>query len=180
MAMSSRLMMFKFSNARSMNYLRSLHPVSQASYNEPSPAQGDFMSYIRIIPAFLSFTLLIGCSAGWHQQQVQGPNSGPADRLSAGTVQRSIHNGMSSADVITALGSPNLVSTDDQHREVWVYDKIATDVSYSNSNAFGTILILGASANSGSQSTNQRTLTIAVKFDESHKVRDFSYHQTSF
>jgi len=87
---------------------------------------------------------------------------------------------MSSADVITALGSPNIVSTDDQHREVWVYDKIATDVSYSNSSAFGTILILGASANSGSQSTNQRTLTIAVKFDESHKVRDFSYHQTSF
>jgi outer membrane protein assembly factor BamE (lipoprotein component of BamABCDE complex) len=125
-------------------------------------------------------TLLSGCSADWHAQKVQGENYGSADRLSVGTVQRSIHNGMSSADVITALGSPNIVSTDDQHREVWVYDKIATDVTYSNSSSFGTILILGASGNAGAQSTNQRTLTIAVKFDENHKVRDFSYHQTSF
>ena len=132
------------------------------------------------ITLLISSISIVGCSAGWHQQQVQGPNAVNADRLSVGTVQRSIHNGMSSADVITALGSPNIVSTDDQHREVWVYDKIATDVSYSNSSAFGTILILGASGNSGSQSTNQRTLTIAVKFDENHKVRDFSYHQTSF
>jgi outer membrane protein assembly factor BamE (lipoprotein component of BamABCDE complex) len=125
-------------------------------------------------------SLLTACTAGWHAQKVQGENYGPADRLSVGTVQRSIHNGMSSADVIAALGSPNVVSTDDQHREVWVYDKIATDVSYSNSSAFGTILILGASGNAGAASTNQRTLTIAVKFDENHKVRDFSYHQTSF
>lgn len=138
------------------------------------------MGNIKLLPTYLIVTILAGCSAGWHQQQVQGPNSGPADRLSVGTVQRSIHNGMSSADVITALGSPNIVSTDDQHREVWVYDKIATDVSYSNSSSFGTILILGASGNAGAASTNQRTLTIAVKFDENHKVRDFSYHQTSF
>lgn len=123
---------------------------------------------------------LSGCSADWHAQKVQGPNYGASDRLSVGTVQRSIHNGMSSADVITALGSPNIVSTDDQHREVWVYDKIATDVSYSNSSAFGTVLLLGASGNAGASSMNQRTLTIAVKFDENHKVRDFSYHQTSF
>lgn len=126
------------------------------------------------------FSLLVGCSADWHAQKVQGEHYGSADRLSVGTVQRSIHNGMSSADVIAVLGSPNIVSTDDQHREVWVYDKIATDVTYSNSSSFGTILILGANGNAGAASTNQRTLTIAVKFDESHKVRDFSYHQTSF
>lgn len=127
-----------------------------------------------------AIVFVAGCSADWHAQKVQGPNSGASDRLSVGTVQRSIHNGMSSADVITALGSPNIVSTDDQHREVWVYDKIATDVTYSNSSAFGTVLLLGASGNAGASSMNQRTLTIAVKFDENHKVRDFSYHQTSF
>jgi len=125
-------------------------------------------------------SLLAACTADWHAQKVQGESYGAAERLSVGTVQRSIHNGMSSADVITVLGAPNIVSTDDQHREVWVYDKIATDATYSNSNAFGTILILGGSGNAGARSTNQRTLTIAVKFDENHKVRDFSYHQTSF
>lgn len=122
---------------------------------------------------------LLGCSADWHAQQVQGPNYG-GERLSAGSVQRSIRKGQSSADVIAALGSPNIVSTDDQGREVWVYDKVATDVTYSNSSAYGTLLLLGAGGNAGARSTNQRTLTIAVKFDESQRVRDFSYHQTSF
>lgn len=133
----------------------------------------------KLLNIIASVGMLAGCSAGWHADQVQGPNYG-GDRLSAGSVQRSIHKGMSSADVVTALGSPNIVSTDDEGREVWVYDKIATDVTYSNSSAYGTLLLLGGGGNAGARSTNQRTLTIAVKYDENHKVRDFSYHQTSF
>ncbi|QXP83836.1 hypothetical protein ABZN20_03880 [Methylococcus sp. ANG] len=123
--------------------------------------------------------LLSACGAAWHGQNVQDALA-PGDKLTAGTVQRGVRIGMSSADVIAALGAPNIVSTDDQRREVWVYDKIATDVAYSNSSSYGTLLLLGASGNSGARSTNQRTLTIAIKFDEQHKVRDFSYHQSSF
>ncbi|MDF9391744.1 MULTISPECIES: hypothetical protein [Methylococcus] len=123
--------------------------------------------------------ILSACSAAWHGHNVQDAlNSG--DRLTAGTVQRSIRVGMSSADVIAALGAPNIVSTDEQRREVWVYDKIATDVAYSTSTSYGTLLLLGANGGSGARSSNQRTLTIAIKFDEQHKVRDFSYHQSSF
>ena len=122
---------------------------------------------------------LVGCSANWHANTLQNAANG-GDRLSVGKVQREIKVGMSSADVIQVLGSPNIVSTDDERREVWVYDKIATDTAYSTSGAYGTILILGAAGNSGAQSTNQRTLTIAIKFDKNNKVRDFSYHQSSF
>lgn len=133
----------------------------------------------RGISAGVLASLVAGCSADWHAQQVQGPQYG-GERLAVGTVQRSLHKGMSSADVITVLGAPNIVSTDDQGREVWVYDKVATDVTYSNSGAYGTLLLFGMAGNAGAKSLNQRTLTIAVKFDDTHKVRDFSYHQTSF
>lgn len=102
------------------------------------------------------------------------------DRLSVGKVQREIRVGMSSAEVIRVLGSPNIVTTDDERREVWVYDKIATDTAYSTSDRYGTLLILGASGSSGARSTHQRTLTIAIKFGNDQKVRDFSYHQSSF
>ena len=37
--------------------------------------------------------------------------------------------------VATALGSPNIVTRDAEGRETWIYDKIATEASYSNSNA---------------------------------------------
>jgi outer membrane protein assembly factor BamE (lipoprotein component of BamABCDE complex) len=103
-----------------------------------------------------------------------------ADKLTVGTVQRSIRTGMSGAEVASVLGSPNVVTTDEQRREVWIYDKISTESAYSTSDAYGTLLILGASQSAGAVSTTQKTLTVIVKFDESKKVRDFAYHSSQF
>ncbi len=116
----------------------------------------------------------IGCSADYHGREVQKGLEG--DKVTVGTVQREIRVGMSSAEVVEALGSPNVVTTDEQRREVWVYDKIATDVSASG--GYWTLLLLGQSA--GSASKSQRTLTIIIKFDEDKKVRDFAYHTSRF
>jgi len=126
----------------------------------------------------LSIVVLSGCStAGSHLNSVK---SDAGDRITVGKVQREIRIGMPSAQVIEVLGSPNIVSTDENRLEVWVYDKIATDVSYSSSNG-GVWLILGAvGGHSGAASTSQRTLTIVIKFDADKKVRDFAYHSSSF
>jgi len=132
----------------------------------------------KIYWLLLSVLFLAGCStASSHLKSVK---SDAGDRVTVGKVQREIRIGMSSAQVIEVLGSPNIVSTDENRLEVWVYDKIATDVSYSNSEG-GVWLILGAvSGNSGATSTSQRTLTIVIKFDADKKVRDFAYHSSSF
>lgn len=119
--------------------------------------------------------LLPGCaSASYQRQQVQDDKG---DRLTVGTVQRKIAIGMPSADVAQVLGAPNVVSTDEERREVWIYDKMATDVVYSQSDAGIRFLTVGSS---GAASTNQRTLTVVIKFDADGKVRDFAYHNTSF
>ena len=132
----------------------------------------------KVLGVLLSILFLSGCStAGSHLKSVK---SDAGDRVTVGKVQREIRIGMSSAQVIEVLGSPNIVSTDENRLEVWVYDKIATDVSYSNSEG-GVWLIFGAvSGNSGATSTSQRTLTIVIKFDVDKKVRDFAYHSSSF
>jgi outer membrane protein assembly factor BamE (lipoprotein component of BamABCDE complex) len=116
----------------------------------------------------------IGCSADYHAGEVQKGVGG--DKITVGTVQRQIKVGMSSAEVVEALGSPNVVTTDEQRREVWVYDKIATDVAASS--GYWTIGLVGQSA--GAASKSQRTLTIVIKFDDDKKVRDFAYHSSSF
>ena len=116
-----------------------------------------------------------GCaSAGYQRRQVQDDSG---DRLTVGAVQRKITVGMSSAGVAEILGSPNIVTTDEERREVWVYDKIATDVVYSTSDAGIKFLTIGSS---GAMSTSQRTLTIVIKFDHDSKVRDFAYHSSKF
>jgi outer membrane protein assembly factor BamE (lipoprotein component of BamABCDE complex) len=132
-------------------------------------------------------------SASYHRSQVQndGPNS-----LTVGKVQREISVGMSSAQVVETLGSPNVVTTDEQRREVWVYDKVATEAAYSTGygsvggavgagGAPGPTLILGGlggsyGRNAGAVSSTQKTLTIIIKFDVQGLVRDFAYHSSKF
>ncbi len=87
---------------------------------------------------------------------------------------------MSGAEVIEVLGSPNIVSTDEQRREVWVYDKISTETAYSKSSGGIGVLILGFGSDTGAVSKTQKTLTIIIKYDEKGLVRDFAYHTTRF
>lgn len=129
---------------------------------------------------------LTGCmSAAQHRADVQD-NSG--DRLTVGKVQKEIRVGMSGADVVQVLGSPNIVSTDDQRREVWVYDKISTDTAYSTSSGGVNALVFGShggalfggGSNTGAASKSQKTLTIIIKFDKKGLVRDFAYNTSRF
>ena len=116
----------------------------------------------------------VGCSADYHADKVNKGLTG--DQLTVGTVQQQIKIGMSGAEVAEALGSPNVVTTDEKRREVWVYDKFAKDVAASQ--GYWTILLAGQSA--GAASSSQKTLTIIIKFDEEKKVRDFAYHTSRF
>lgn len=144
----------------------------------------------RYIIAILATVLLSGCmSAAQHRADVQD-NS--ADRLTVGTVQREIRIGMTGAEVAQVLGSPNIVSTDEQRREVWIYDKIATETAYSTTSGGVGALVLGIgssvgggvvpsySRSSGASSRSQRTLTVIIKYDQESKVRDFAYHTSRF
>lgn len=102
------------------------------------------------------------------------------DRLTVGKVQGEIKVGMSAAQVAELLGSPNIVTTDDKRREVWIYDKVSTDRVDTSSSTFAGIIILGATSHDSSSSQRQRTLTIIIKYDEEKKVRDFAYNATQF
>ena len=136
----------------------------------------------RLICFLVLAILISGCASASKHRQLAQDDTG--DRLTVGTVQRKITVGMTSAEVAEVLGSPNVVSTDEERREVWIYDKIATDVSYSHSEggagAFLIIAGFGGSGTSGARSTSQRTLTIVIKFDHEGKVRDFAYHTSRF
>ena len=123
----------------------------------------------------LTVFLLAGCASASYQRKDVQDDSG--DKVTVGTVQKEIKKGMSGAEVAIALGSPNIVSTDEQGREVWIYDKIATDRVYSKSDAGIGFLTSGSS---GASSTSQRTLTVIIKYDQDKRVREFAYHQTKF
>ncbi len=107
-------------------------------------------------------------------------NNYPDNRVTVGVVQKEIKKGMSSASVAIALGSPNIVTSGDNDEEVWIYDKISSNVSYSRSSLFGTVLLIGGGSDRGQSSRSQRTLTIIIKFNEQKKVISFKYHTSRF
>lgn len=139
-----------------------------------------------LITAALAALLAMGCSATHHAADVREADD--LDRVTVGTVQKEILIGMSAADVATVLGSPNIVTTDAQRQETWIYDKISSDITYSRSSGSIVGLIFGSAAGglgsgtteAGSTSSSQRTLTVVIKFDGNDRVRDFSYHTSRF
>lgn len=105
------------------------------------------------------------------------------EKLTVAKAQGELKKGMSSASVLEVMGSPNIISTNDEGNEVWVYDKISTQKATQSSNVgvgFIPALIIGGNSSSGSSASSQRTLTIIVKFDENKKVKDIAYHTSRF
>lgn len=118
---------------------------------------------------FLLLALLAACQTT-KREDVGGKN------LTTGVVQREIRTGMASASVVEALGSPNIVTTDEEGREVWVYERFAREVVTAENN-YWVIAIWGGQRSSTS---SQRSLTVIVKFDKKGRVRDFAYHSSKF
>jgi len=113
-----------------------------------------------------------------------------------GLVQKEVKIGTSQTDVISALGSPNIITKDSDGKDTWVYDKIASITAYNssgfsvgalggglgagNSGGGGGILGVGYGKNSGNTQTSEKTLTVVIKFDKTSKVESFTYHMSSF
>ena len=124
-------------------------------------------------------TLIAGCAVA--------PGSDTDRNLTVGTVQKEIRVGMSGAEVAEVLGSPNIVSTDENRNEVWIYDKISSQTVQTDTR--GSVVVLrflseigpiAGSSRQETESTSQRTLTVIIKFDEHDRVRDFAYHTSRF
>jgi len=144
-------------------------------------------------------------SAAEHRESL---GSAQERKLTLGVVQSSVREGMSQADVAAALGSPNIVTTDVEGNETWIYDKVATETSYSDSSRsqssaagasvggavggigsgvlgiFGGIVggakSAGASDQAGAASRTQRTLTVVIKFDDKRLVKSVRSQMSSF
>jgi len=121
---------------------------------------------------------LMGCATV--QKHNDATRVGVEREMTVGVVQREIRKGMSAAEVAVVLGSPNIVTIDSERREVWIYDKISTDVTYSKTSGGATALLIWGKSSAGAQSKTQRTLTVIIKFDENKTVRDFAYHSSRF
>ena len=123
-----------------------------------------------------SLATLVGIGGCRHP----APPAERAEQLTVGRVQGEIKVGMSAASVAEILGSPNIVTTDEERREVWIYDKVSSDSVDTSNSIGGSIIIFGGQSSQREKTRTQKTLTIIIKFDENKTVRDFAYNFSQF
>ena len=160
------------------------------------------------ILSFCVALLFSGCAplppqktAAEHQAEL---GSTQERKTTLGLFQASIKEGMSQGDVAAAVGSPNIVTQDADGNDTWIYDKISTETSHSDSSqskntsvsagggvlgAIGSVLggvvggvsqSQGSSSGSGAASQSQKTLTVVIKFNQSRQVSTVRYQSSSF
>jgi|TARA_B110000914_G_scaffold9592_1_gene7798 outer membrane protein assembly factor BamE (lipoprotein component of BamABCDE complex) len=138
---------------------------------------------------FLTATFLLLFLSHCEKEVRHSPDN--INKLTLGKVQQTLKKGMSQGEIIVALGSPNMVTSDANGLETWVYDKLSTEVnSNSQKKSFnllggviGSKIGVGATGGSSSKNSNtsssQKTLTVVLKFIEK-KLETYTYNASSF
>ena len=119
-----------------------------------------------------------GCRSSADHQRALHPNQ--EQEFTLGRVQKEVRKGMAQSEVAQALGSPNIVTREENGGDTWIYDKIATEASYSSDSGGIWLLIAGYNKDAGASATTQKTLTVVIKFDPRGRVANFTYHSTKF
>ena len=132
------------------------------------------MKYSTLIFSCFLVAFCTACATHSHHNDV------PSQNLTLGKAQRELRKGMDQASVANAMGSPNIVTNDKQGNETWIYDKIASEVSYSQSAGGVWLVLAGVTTEKSYSKKSERTLTVLVKFNENALVESVNYHSSSF
>lgn len=133
-----------------------------------------------ILIALLGISIVTtSCTTVHGRGQYNASSNNYDQNLTPGKVQMEIKKGMSGAEVTQVLGSPNIVTADENGVVTWVYDKIATEANYSQSSDMLFLFVYAQSNTSSNYTVSQKTITVVIKLKE-NKVDSFSYHASKF
>lgn len=123
------------------------------------------MKQFKPLAVICAFFTLAGCQAPLATipaRQIE------TTKITLGNVQSRVKEGVSSAEVIDALGSPNIVTSNPDKSETWVYDKIMVESE------------AATGWNSAVATRSTRTFLVVVKFGLDKRVQSVTYRQTSY
>ena len=129
------------------------------------------------ITLVIGVLLLSGCAT---TQSTDLSNTKPSP-FTHGNVQLTIKKGVTTqTELLENFGPPNIATIDSSGNEVWTYQKHATVSKSTESNAYGTVILFGASGGTSGFEQSSRTMTLIIEFDKMKKVSDFKSMTTSF
>jgi len=136
-------------------------------------------SYLALIIAIV-FSLTVSSCTFTTGGSYSAQSFSQDKELTVGTLQKELRVGMSGAELIQALGSPNIITRDQNGFETWVYDRIATEARYNESANILFLMLYAQGSSSSNATVSQKTLTVVVKMNEHGRVDSFAYHSSKF
>lgn len=134
---------------------------------------------MRTHPLSLAAILIAAGCATESPKSSQSPEA-RAD-LTHGAVQLKLRRGETTqAEVLTAFGAPNIATIDGDGREVWTYRRHATVTTATSSGGYFNVIVFGAGSENAAATSESRSMTLIVKFDEARRVSEFRSMSTSF
>lgn len=94
-------------------------------------------------------------------------------KTTLGNVQQAVKKGAAKEDVIAALSSPNIVTSNPDGTETWVYDKVSTEAEVVANSSFFR-------GDSAVAVKSTRTMIVVIRYDKNNRVDTVSYRQTSY
>ncbi len=132
----------------------------------------------NILTSIVLVFSLAGCATTTAPIAVIPARQIETQKITVGAAQ-TLKVGMAGVEVVTSLGTPNIITTDAQGLETWVYDKISNEFEFVTTQENGWIFN-PRKQQSGVEVRTQRTLIVVVKFDKDKKISNIQYRQTTY
>lgn len=103
-----------------------------------------------------------------------------ADEFTLGIVQKNIHAGMPQSDIVSCLGTPNMVTKNTEGCETWVYEKKSQSTKETYNKGWFWLLFKGGRKGCQKTETSEKAITLILNFNQNSCLETFSYNSRDF
>lgn len=129
----------------------------------------------KLLMALAVLTALVGCSSS---------NTVPKQKsnLTVGMIKTKVVEGKTSqTEILELFGSPNLITTNSEGKEVWTYNKSAYESDSSSTSAsFAPFFGIGVSGSSSSSRASTSSMDVIITFNKRGIVEKYRVIQAAY
>lgn len=93
---------------------------------------------------------------------------------------KEICQGMTQSTLAAVLGSPNIITKDQNGTQTWIYDKITREVAFRQDPDGQWLILEGYERSAAARDKTAKNLMVIVKFDEHECIEKVSCHSSKF
>jgi outer membrane protein assembly factor BamE (lipoprotein component of BamABCDE complex) len=121
-----------------------------------------------------AFLLMAACSSP------PPPETNQGNLTFASAKQNLVAGKTTQADVLGIFGAPNMATKNSAGNEVWDYSRMSYSRYAKDSNAYATLVLIGAGSSSSFANTSSSSFDLIITFDSNDVLKDYKVITTAY